>query len=67
LMTSCSHTLFSGSFVIFTSVRVMNSYDSSARRNARGHLEPDAADEKVQKSLGFGEYENAPKAEVRTT
>jgi len=38
-----------------------------ARRNARGHLEPDAADEKVQKSLGFGEYENAPKAEDRTT
>lgn len=36
-----------------------------ARRNERGHLEPDAADDVVQTSLGFGEYKNAPKAEVR--
>jgi cytochrome c oxidase assembly protein subunit 11 len=39
----------------------------SARRNAKGHLEPDADDEKVQQSMGFGEYEHAPKAEERTT
>jgi cytochrome c oxidase assembly protein subunit 11 len=33
-----------------------------ARRNAAGQLEPDASDVAVQKSLGFGDYENAPKA-----
>lgn len=32
-----------------------------ARRNSQGHLEPDAADDVVQKSLGFDKYENAPK------
>jgi cytochrome c oxidase assembly protein subunit 11 len=37
----------------------------SARRNARGQLEPDAADDVVQQSLGFGGYENAPKSENR--
>ncbi|TFK33241.1 cytochrome c oxidase assembly protein CtaG/Cox11-domain-containing protein [Crucibulum laeve] len=36
-----------------------------ARRNQQGHLEPDAAEDVVQNSLGFGAYENAPKAEVR--
>ncbi|KAI0322750.1 cytochrome c oxidase assembly protein CtaG/Cox11-domain-containing protein [Amylostereum chailletii] len=36
-----------------------------ARRNAQGHLEPDAPDEVVQASQGFGDYEHAPKAEVR--
>ncbi|KAJ7455347.1 cytochrome c oxidase assembly protein CtaG/Cox11, domain-containing protein [Mycena galericulata] len=36
-----------------------------ARRNQKGHLEPDAAEDEVQTSLGFGEYEHAPKAEVR--
>ncbi|KAJ7158642.1 cytochrome c oxidase assembly protein CtaG/Cox11, domain-containing protein, partial [Mycena filopes] len=36
-----------------------------ARRNQKGHLEPDAADEEVQNSMGFGGYEHAPKAEVR--
>jgi len=34
-----------------------------ARRNARGHLEPDADNDRVQASLGFGQYEHA---EVRT-
>ncbi|KAF8740093.1 hypothetical protein AX14_008723 [Amanita brunnescens Koide BX004] len=29
-----------------------------ARRNVQGHLEPDADDETVQKSLGFDGYEN---------
>lgn len=32
----------------------------------QGHLEPDADEAKVQMSMGFGEYEHAPKAEVRT-
>ncbi|KAJ7761890.1 cytochrome c oxidase assembly protein CtaG/Cox11-domain-containing protein [Mycena maculata] len=36
-----------------------------ARRNQKGHLEPDAAENEVQTSMGFGEYEHAPKAEVR--
>ncbi|KAJ7903471.1 cytochrome c oxidase assembly protein CtaG/Cox11-domain-containing protein, partial [Mycena olivaceomarginata] len=36
-----------------------------ARRNTKGQLEPDAAETEVQNSLGFGGYENAPKAEVR--
>ncbi|KIY43977.1 hypothetical protein FISHEDRAFT_67714 [Fistulina hepatica ATCC 64428] len=36
-----------------------------ARRNARGQLEPDADEETVQKSLGFENYENAPKVEDR--
>jgi hypothetical protein len=36
-----------------------------ARRNARGHLEPDASEDKVQESLGFGNYEHAPKSDNR--
>ncbi|TRM64363.1 cytochrome c oxidase assembly protein CtaG/Cox11-domain-containing protein [Schizophyllum amplum] len=36
-----------------------------ARRNALGQLEPDAAADKVQNSLGFGGYEHAPKVEER--
>ncbi|KAG9314988.1 cytochrome oxidase assembly factor [Chiua virens] len=36
-----------------------------ARRNTQGHLEPDAADDVVQKSLGFDKYEHAPRVEVR--
>ncbi|KAJ7067052.1 cytochrome oxidase assembly factor [Mycena amicta] len=36
-----------------------------ARRNKQGHLEPDAAEEVVQTSLGFGGYEHAPKAGER--
>lgn len=36
-----------------------------ARRNAQGHLEPDASDKDVQQSLGFGDYEMAPRAEIR--
>ncbi|KAG2074280.1 hypothetical protein BDR04DRAFT_1093508 [Suillus decipiens] len=36
-----------------------------ARRNAQGHLEPDASDKDVQKSLGLGDYEMAPRAEIR--
>ena len=37
----------------------------SARRNAQGQLEPDAAEDVVQNSLGFGGYEHAPKYEHR--
>ncbi|KAG1841701.1 cytochrome c oxidase assembly protein CtaG/Cox11-domain-containing protein [Suillus subalutaceus] len=36
-----------------------------ARRNAQGHLEPDATDKDVQKSLGLEDYEMAPRAEIR--
>jgi cytochrome c oxidase assembly protein subunit 11 len=36
-----------------------------AKRNAKGVLEPDAPEDAVQKSLGFGNYVNAPKAEDR--
>ncbi|RDB26424.1 Cytochrome c oxidase assembly protein COX11, mitochondrial [Hypsizygus marmoreus] len=38
-----------------------------ARRNAHGQLEPDAEEDVVQNSLGFGGFENAPKAEIRNT
>ncbi|KAF9048677.1 cytochrome oxidase assembly factor [Panaeolus papilionaceus] len=34
-----------------------------ARRNAQGHLEPDAAEDVVQTSLGFQDYKHAPKIE----
>lgn len=37
-----------------------------ARRNARGHLEPDADDKVIQESLGFGAVEHAPLVEHRT-
>ncbi|KAG6910856.1 hypothetical protein DXG01_007172 [Tephrocybe rancida] len=37
-----------------------------ARRNERGHLEPDADENTVQASLGWSGYESAPKAEVRS-
>ncbi|OCH94363.1 cytochrome oxidase assembly factor [Obba rivulosa] len=36
-----------------------------ARMNAQGHLEPDAPDDVVQASQGFGDYEMAPRAEER--
>ena len=36
-----------------------------ARRNAQGHLEPDAPDDVVQASQGFAGYELAPKVEDR--
>lgn len=35
--------------------------DSRARRNYQGQLEPDAPEDVVQDSLGFGGYEHAPK------
>jgi cytochrome c oxidase assembly protein subunit 11 len=35
-----------------------------ARRNAYGHLEPDAAEDVVQKSLGFDTFEHAPKGAI---
>lgn len=39
----------------------------SARRNSQGHLEPDAPDDVVQASQGFGDYEMAPRVEDRNT
>ncbi|KAJ3480279.1 hypothetical protein NLI96_g8460 [Meripilus lineatus] len=36
-----------------------------ARRNAQGHLEPDAPDDVVQASQGFADYEMAPRVEDR--
>ncbi|PFH52927.1 hypothetical protein AMATHDRAFT_138779 [Amanita thiersii Skay4041] len=36
-----------------------------ARRNAQGHLEPDADDDTVQNSLGFGAYQNLPKNQIK--
>ncbi|TFK70338.1 hypothetical protein BDN72DRAFT_795533 [Pluteus cervinus] len=36
-----------------------------ARRNKQGHLEPDAAEDVVQNSMGFGAYEHAAKPEDR--
>jgi len=38
-----------------------------ARRNAQGQLEPDADEDVIQGSLGFGHYEHAPKAEIRNS
>ncbi|KAF9456622.1 cytochrome c oxidase assembly protein CtaG/Cox11-domain-containing protein [Collybia nuda] len=35
-----------------------------ARRNEHGQLEPDAPEDVIQNSLGFGDYELAPKAPV---
>lgn len=46
-------------------VTVLILYVSRARRNAQGHLEPDAPDDVVQASQGFADYELAPKAEDR--
>lgn len=61
--TSFCRTLFSGK-------SIFNVSDKStrlilclrARRNARGHLEPDAPEDKIQESLGFGSYEHAVKS-----
>jgi len=36
-----------------------------ARRNQKGHLEPDAPDDVVQASQGFADFKHAPKAEER--
>jgi cytochrome c oxidase assembly protein subunit 11 len=36
-----------------------------ARRNQQGHLEPDAAENVVQASMGFDKYEHASKKENR--
>jgi len=38
-----------------------------ARRNAQGHLEPDAPEEVVQSSLGFSGYELASKSKTSTS
>ena len=50
------------SLISFSYLNRSNRYPfRSARRNARGHLEPDADEQEVQNSLGFGAYENAPR------
>lgn len=58
------------SYTFFRSVNFVPSLPSThffflirARRNHRGHLEPDASEDVVQESLGFGGYERAPKPE----
>lgn len=43
-----------------------DTYTPRARRNAQGHLEPDAADDVIQKSLGFDSYEHAPRVEAQS-
>ena len=60
-------TLFSGMYAFLCLLNLANIVirTFSARRNAQGQLEPDAAEDVVQNSLGFGEYEHAPKSEDR--
>ena len=55
-----SYTFFRYVLVISFShlSRLNRCHFRSARRNARGHLEPDADEKEVQNSLGFGAYEN---------
>jgi cytochrome c oxidase assembly protein subunit 11 len=65
---SYSPTLFSGMYtflLLFIHSRLIFYSNISARRNAQGLLEPDAAEDVVQNSLGFGGYEHAPKPEHR--
>ena len=58
-----SYTFFR--YVSQLRIRLSYSYPPSARRNAQGHLEPDAPDDVVQASQGFGDYEMAPRVEDR--
>lgn len=50
---------------VMNPLRRTYSWCCSARRNSRGHLEPDAPEDVVQASQGFGDYEHAPKVEDR--
>lgn len=72
LMMWCFHThssgrVFSASFNILAGFLYAFRRIFRARRNAQGHLEPDASDEVVQASQGFGGYEMAPRVEDRKT
>ena len=63
LMMSSCHTHSSGSclFCPSSKPRDRRILQPRARRNTRGDLEPDAPEDVVQNSLGFGGYELAPK------
>jgi cytochrome c oxidase assembly protein subunit 11 len=61
-----SYTFFRRVLLLCFDSSILLYLDHSARRNANGQLEPDAAEDVVQNSLGFGGYENAPKVEART-
>ena len=57
-----SYTFFR--FVLYPSLKspiVIPISRRRARRNARGDLEPDAPEDVIQNSLGFGDYELASK------
>lgn len=58
-----SYTFFR--YIIYHHLPPCYSYPLSARRNGQGHLEPDAPDDVVQASQGFGDYEMAPRVEDR--
>lgn len=64
LMMSFFHIHSSGNLFLLPFHRGLSTIDR-ARRNVQGHLEPDADDETVQKSLGFDRYENV-KVETRS-
>ena len=61
--TLCYHIHFSGG--LLANIMSLNPLTPShrARRNAQGHLEPDASEEIVQSSLGFADYELAKKSD----
>ena len=63
----CSLIPSSGTLHSFFSKFFFQTRELSARRNEHGQLEPDAEENVVQNSLGFGGYEHAPKAESRNT
>ena len=50
---------------VFSEAGLTARRDGRARRNAQGHLEPDAPEDVVQASQGFAGYELAPKVEDR--
>jgi hypothetical protein len=60
---SCCHIHSSGTFLHVNIVVVLTNIHYRARRNAQGHLEPDASEDVVQQSLGFGDYELAKKTD----
>ena len=56
-----SYTFFRFVFCLSSKPRDRRILQPRARRNTRGDLEPDAPEEVVQNSLGFGGYERASK------
>ena len=62
MMLSCpTHSLGLPSTPPFESSVLIPAPHRRARRNSRGDLEPDAPEDVVQNSLGFGDYELASK------